>query len=407
MITPKRALKKPEFVGQMAMSFAIIAFSIDAMLPALPEIAAALTPDDHNRAQLILTSFVLGMGFGTFFTGPLSDAFGRRRIFLAGIVLYIIASIWTMLAGSLEMMLAARVLQGIGAAGPRVVALALIRDQYSGRQMAQLMSFVMMVFTLVPAFAPSFGALIVAGFGWRGMFGAFVIFALINGTWFALRQPETLAPQSYRAFRPKVLWAGAVEVLSSNIMRITIMVQTLILGCLFAMLSTVQQVFDTTYNQGTNFPIWFGAIALISGTAGLVNAALVVRVGMRMLIRIMLAVVIVVSGVFALAMATNALPESASFVFFLFWMITIFYMAGMTLGNLNAIALEPMGHIAGMAASVSSALSTVLAVMIAAPIGLTFDGTPLPLVFGVFCCVVVALGLMQFLRHEPQEMPKT
>lgn len=406
MITPKRILKKPEFVGLMAMSFAIIAFSIDAMLPALPAIAEALTPDDPNRAQLILTSFVLGMGFGTFFTGPLSDAFGRRRVFLAGIVLYIVASIWTMLAGSLEMMLAARVLQGIGAAGPRVVALALIRDQYSGRQMAQLMSFVMMVFTLVPAFAPSFGALIVSVFGWRGMFGAFVVFALINGTWFALRQPETLAPESHRAFRPKILWAGAVEVLSNKTMRITILVQTLILGSLFAMLSTVQQVFDITYDKGQSFPLWFGVIALVSGTAGLVNAALVVRVGMRTLIRIMLSVVIVVSGSFAAMLATNALPDWTNFIFFLFWMVTIFYMAGMTLGNLNAIALEPMGHIAGMAASVSSALSTVLAVTIAAPIGLTFNGTPLPLVFGVFCCVVAAMGLMHLIRHDPQDTAK-
>jgi len=401
MITPQRPLKKTEFVALMAMSTATIAFSIDAMLPALPQIGQALTPDDLNRAQLILTSFVLGMGLGTFFTGPLSDTFGRRRVLLGGFVLYIIASILAMMAGSLEMVLAARVLQGIGAAGPRVVALAIIRDQFSGRQMAQLMSFVMMVFTLVPAFAPSIGALIIALVGWRGMFGAFVVFALINSAWFAIRQPETLTPESRRAFRANVLWAGVVEVLSSNVMRVTILVQTLILGSLFAMLSTVQQIFDTTFDQGANFPLWFGGLALISGTASLVNASLVVRVGMRMLIRITLFVQIIVSGTFAVLLVTNALPEWGNFVVFLLWMTSVFYMAGMTLGNLSAIALEPMGHIAGMAASISSALSTVLAVAIAAPIGLTFDGTPLPMIFGVFCCAVLAMGLMQFIRHEP------
>ena len=182
MKSPQIPLKKPEFVALMAMSFSTIAFSIDSMLPSLPEIGAALTPDNLNRAQLVLTSFVLGMGLGTFFTGPLSDTFGRRPVLLGGFVIYMIASIWAMMAGSLEMLLAARMLQGIGVAGPRVVAMAVIRDQYSGRQMAQLMSFVMMVFTLVPAFAPSLGALIIAVVGWRGLFGAFVLFALINGS---------------------------------------------------------------------------------------------------------------------------------------------------------------------------------------------------------------------------------
>ena len=401
MEAPSTPLKKPEFVALMAMSIATIAFSIDAMLPALPEIGAALTPGDLNRAQLILTSFVLGMGFGTFFTGPLSDAFGRRRVLMGGFVLYIIASLLAMIAGSLEMVLAARLLQGIGAAGPRVVAMAMIRDQYSGRQMAQLMSFVMMVFTLVPAFAPSIGAVIIAFVGWRGLFGAFVVFALINGAWFAIRQPETLAPQSRRAFRAKVLWAGVTEVLSNKVMRITIMVQTLILASLFALLSSVQQIFDVTFDQGDNFPLWFGGLALISGTASLVNATLVVRVGMRMLIRITLFVQIILSGTFIGLLMINALPEWASFAVSLIWMASVFYMVGMTLGNLNAIALEPMGHVAGMAASVSSALSTVLAVAIAAPIGLAFNGTPLPMVFGVFCCMVMAIGLMQYIRHEP------
>ncbi|MCF6315123.1 MAG: multidrug effflux MFS transporter [Marinosulfonomonas sp.] len=401
MKSPQTPLKKPEFVALMAMSFATIAFSIDAMLPALPTIGAALTPDDLNRAQLILTSFVLGMGLGTFFTGPLSDAFGRRRVLLGGFVIYMIASVWAMLAGSLEMVLAARVLQGIGAAGPRVVAMAVIRDRYAGRQMAQLMSFVMIVFTLVPAFAPALGAVIIAFVGWRGLFGAFVVFAVINSLWFGLRQPETLDENSRRAFRAPVLWSGTVEVLSNRTVRITIMVQTLMLGALFSMLSTTQQVFDITFEQGDNFPLWFGGLALISGTAGLLNATLVVRLGMRLLIRTTLLVQIILSGSIAAMLLLNIMPDWAYFVLFLVWMTSIFFMAGMTLGNLNAIAMEPMGHMAGIAASVVSSISTVLAVAIAAPVGLAFDGTPLPVIIGVFCCAILALGLMQLIRHEP------
>lgn len=401
MKTPQTPLKKTEFVALMAMSFATIAFSIDSMLPALPEIGQALTPEALNRAQLVLTSFVLGMGLGTFITGPLSDAFGRRRVLLAGIVIYMFACVLAMLAGSLEMLLAARLLQGVGAAGPRVVALAVIRDQYAGRQMAQLMSFVFMVFTLVPAIAPSMGAVIIIFVGWRGLFGAFVVFALINGAWFALRQPETLPPEARRDFRAAVLWAGLKEVMSNRTVRITIMVQTLILGMLFGMLSSTQQVFDITFDQGANFPLWFGGIALVSGLASVVNAALVVRLGMRLLIRVTLVTQIILSGTFMILMLTQALPDLGNFVVFLIWMTSIFFMAGMTLGNLNAITLEPMGHLAGMAASVASSISTVLAVAIAAPIGLAFNGTPLPLSIGVFCCAVLALGLMHLIRREP------
>ena len=401
MTPPQSPLNKGEFIALMGMTSATIAFSIDAMLPSLPEIGKALTPDAINRAQLVLTSFVLGMGIGTFFTGPLSDAFGRRRVLLGGFVLYMIGAILGMLAGSLELLLAARVIQGLGAAGPRVVAMAVIRDRFSGRQMAQVMSFVMMVFTLVPAFAPSMGAGIIYLVGWRGLFGAFVLFAIINSLWFGLRQPETLAPENRREFHPAKLWEGVKEVLSNHTVRTTIMVQTMVFGSLFGMLSSTQQVFDITFGQGTNFPLWFGGIALIAGTASVVNATFVVRIGMRRIIRVTLTVQILLAGSFALLVWSGWMPAALYFPAFLFWMTSVFFMAGMTIGNLNAIAMEPMGHMAGMAASVTSALFTVFAVLIAVPIGLAFDGTPLPLAVGVFGCTSIALLLMQLIRREP------
>ncbi|HGG65345.1 MAG TPA: MFS transporter [Rhodobacteraceae bacterium] len=401
MNTPHSPLGKREFIALMGMTSATIAFSIDAMLPSLPEIGHALTPDAINRAQLVLTSFVLGMGIGTFFTGPLSDAFGRRRVLLGGFILYMIGAVLGILAGSLELLLAARLIQGLGSAGPRVVAMAVIRDRFSGRQMAQVMSFVMMVFTLVPAFAPSMGAGIIYLVGWRGLFGAFVVFAIINSLWFGLRQPETLLPENRREFRPAKLWEGVKEVLANHTVRTTIMVQTMIFGSLFGMLSTTQQVFDITFGQGANFPLWFGGIALIAGTASVVNATFVVRLGMRRIIRMTLMVQILFSGGFAILVWSGLMPDTLYFPAFLLWMTSVFFMAGMTIGNLNAIAMEPMGHMAGMAASVTSALFTVSAVMIAAPIGLAFDGTPLPLAIGVFGCASVALALMQMIRREP------
>ncbi|MDE3028083.1 MAG: MFS transporter, partial [Paracoccaceae bacterium] len=187
-------MPQKEFIALLAMLFAIVSFSIDGMLPALPQIARELTPDDINRAQLIVTSFVLGMGVGTLFAGPISDTIGRRPAIFCGVGIYIVGSILASITQSLDLLLAARLLQGLGAAGPRIVTLAMVRDLYAGRNMARIVSFAMMIFTLVPAVAPSIGALIIAGFGWRGIFGAVIAFALIASSWLTLRQPETLLP---------------------------------------------------------------------------------------------------------------------------------------------------------------------------------------------------------------------
>jgi predicted DsbA family dithiol-disulfide isomerase len=191
---PKR-LSRGEFIALMGTIFATVAFSIDAMLPALPEIAAELTPEDANRAQLILTSFVLGMGIGTLVVGPISDALGRKRVILMGAALYLLGASLALIAPSLEMILLARVIQGLGAAGPRVVSLAMIRDLYAGRAMAQIVSYAMLIFTLFPAVAPLIGAAIIAGFGWRAIFVAFLIFSVVSVGWLTLRQPETLPPR--------------------------------------------------------------------------------------------------------------------------------------------------------------------------------------------------------------------
>ena len=263
----KPALSQAEFVALMAMLAATIAFSIDAMLPSLPLIGAELSPGNLNQAQLILTSFILGMGIGTFVTGPLSDAYGRKPIMLFGAALYCVAAFVAYMANSLEMILAARLVQGLGAAGPRVVAMAMVRDIYAGRGMARIMSFIMLVFSLVPALAPTLGAYIADWFGWRAIFLCFIIFALISMFWLAIRQPETLAPEARRPIRAATLWDATVEVFSHPTTRLSIFIQTLTFGMLFTILSSTQQIFDLTYGQGDVFHLWFGGIAVFASSA--------------------------------------------------------------------------------------------------------------------------------------------
>lgn len=393
-------LGQTEFIALMAMLFATIAFSIDAMLPALPQIAAELSPDAPNRAQLIITSFVLGMGIGTFFVGPLSDTFGRKPVILCGAVAYCLAALVAWAAPSLETMLASRLLMGIGVAGPRIVSMAMMRDLYSGRQMAKVVSFTMMVFTLVPAIAPAFGTVIIAGFGWRSLFLAFVLFSGTASLWLLLRQPETLPPEARRPLAIAPLWQALREVLSHPVIRLAIAVQTLAFGALFATLSSTQQIFDQTYGRGDSFPFWFALIAVLSGLASFLNAKVVVRLGMRRLVSGTLAVQVALSLGMAVMTGLGLWPDALAFPAYILWTTGVFAMAGLTIGNLNAIALEPVGHIAGMAASVTLAIATVGSVILAIPLGQAFDGTVVPLCLGVAGCAALGYLLMRRMGAE-------
>ena len=389
-----RSTSKFEFVCMMGLMFATIAFSIDAMLPALPDIVDSLTPDDPNRAQLIITSFLLGMGLGTMLAGPLSDALGRKTVIVIGAGLYMAGALMAYFAQSLEWILLARVLQGLGAAGPRVVSLAMARDLFVGRAMAQIVSYAMLVFTIVPAIAPLLGAWIIMGFGWRAIFLAFLAFSVISVGWLSLRQPETLAPEDRRPLQIAPLWAGLRETLAHRQMQFSIIAQTCIFGGLFGSLSSIHQIFDYTYGLRESFPLWFSLIALLSAPTGPINGKMVIHTGMRPLIRVTMLAQAGLSLTLALAFLSGALG-GAEFGVYVFWNVTLFATAGFTIGNLNALALEPLGHIAGMASSVMGAISTIGGALAGAVIGQMFNGTPVPLFFGISLLMLIG-GLLMF-----------
>lgn len=393
-----KPLPQAEFIALMAMVAATVAFSIDAMLPALPEMAAALSPDNLNNAQLIITSFVLGMGVGTLFTGPLSDAFGRKPVMIGGAVVYIIACAVAWQAQTLEVMLAARVVQGLGAAGPRVVAMALIRDLYAGSDMARILSFVMIVFALVPALAPTIGHYIVVIFDWHAIFLSFIVFSVISTLWLLIRQPETMTAEKKRPLSIDALWSAIKEMFAHRTASLSILIQTLTFGMLFNMLSSTQQVFDQTFGQGDVFHLWFGGIAIVASSAGFLNARIVGRLGMRAIIKAMYTAQIAITVVMIAITASDS-PYWLAFGGYVLWVLSNFFQAGLTIGNLNALAMEEMGHIAGLAASVIAAISTIGAVIIAVPIALQFDGTPLPMAIGTLICAVLALWLTTLIKR--------
>ncbi len=389
LFRPVHAPALPEFIALLAMMSALVALSIDAMLPALPAIARELSPQAVNKAQLVLGAFILALGIGTLFAGPLSDRFGRRAVLISGVAIYLLGALWAARADSLNALLAARFLQGLGGSGPRVVTMAIARDRYQGAQMARIMSYVMIVFALVPAIAPLLGQAVTALWGWRSVFVAFMVFALLMASWFSLRLPETLPVEKRRPLSLAKILEALREVFTHPTSRLSILVLTLASAMLFSTLTSVQQIFDISFGRAAVFPLYFGAIAILASSSGFLNARLVERLGMRAMVRAMLAAQMLLSGLMIVASFAVS-GAGLSFAIYLVWTFSLFFQAGLTFGNLNALALEPLGHIAGLASSVITALGTIGAIVIAVPLGLAFDGTPRPLAMGVL--VMAALG---------------
>lgn len=378
-----------EFVTLVALLTAMVALSIDAMLPALGEIASDLGAQGPNDRQYVLIVFFAGLAVGQLFYGPLSDSLGRKPAAFAGLFLYAIGALTCLMATNFTIMLAGRALQGFGAAGPRIVAIAMVRDGQAGNAMARVMSVVMSVFMLVPILAPSIGQAIVMVSHWRMIFAGFLVIALIAVLWLALRQPETLPPERRLPFSPSAIWSAAREVLAN---RVTLG-YTLASGCIFgsfvSYLGTSQQIFQEQYGQGKLFAVWFGVLALAVAAAMIVNARFVMRHGMRRLSALALWNLCILSALFlAVTLATAGHPPLWAFATYMF---LSFFCSGILFGNFSSIAMEPMGRIAGMASAITTSLSTLAALTLGGLLGQMYDGTLVPLIAGF---AILSLGAL-------------
>lgn len=365
------------------MLVATVAISIDGLLPALSIITEELTPLRPNNAQIILSSFVAGMAIGTLIVGPLSDSYGRKPIIYGGAFIYILTSVVCVVSQSLELILVARFLQGVGASAPRVVAQALVRDFYKGREMARISSFIMIVFALVPAVAPLLGSFVMFAFDWRAIFFMFIAFVAISTTWMGLRINETVSKENRVKFNLRNLVSAFREILSNPLILTAVITLVFAYSILFVGIFLIQPVFERVFGRPETFPYWFAAIALLAASSSYVNARLVRRLGMRMLTNIAFRTQVGLSTIILLVFGLGYFDGEFGFFCFLFWMFSIFFQAGLTMGNLTALAMEPVGHIAGTAASLISAIATIGSVFLAAVVGQFFDGTPIAMIVGI------------------------
>ncbi|HUQ37432.1 MAG TPA: multidrug effflux MFS transporter [Aestuariivirga sp.] len=380
---------KKEFIFLVALLTALVAMSIDTMLPAIGTMASEFGVSDPNKRQFIITAFFGGMTIGTLLSGPISDSTGRKPAIFAGLLIYLAGSVLCLFSTSFEILLAGRALQGVGASNPRIVSMAMVRDGQGGAAMARIMSFVMSVFMLVPILAPSIGQLVLFVASWRMIFVGFLVMAIIAAIFLQIRQEETLPKEKRVAFSAGNLFRSAKEFFRFP----SAWGYTIAVGFIFAAficyLGTSQQIFAEQYAQGDLFAVWFGAFAVAIAFAMIFNGRMVMRHGMRMLAKWAVRACIVISAVFTVvALMYAGHPPLWSLGLYLF---CTFFCCGILFGNYNAMAMEQVGHIAGMAAAISGTLSTLVSLFIGTWIGQQYDGTIMPLVYGFLAMSVAAM----------------
>ena len=382
-----------EFVALMASLMSIVALSIDALLPALPDIGNALGVVNSNDNQMLITMIFLGLGFGQLIFGPLSDSFGRKPIVFIGFLIFVAATIVCVSSNSFEVMIAGRILQGIGLASPRTLSIAMIRDSYSGDFMAKILSIVVMVFILVPVIAPSLGQFLLHYYNWKSIFYVNLLFGVIIIVWFWKRQEETLEHANRIKFTPSLFLDGTKEFWKHKNAVAFTLISGFIMGSFMVYLSTAQQIFQVQYKLADKFPYIFASLAIAVGLATFLNSRYVIRFGMW---RIAYAGTIAFCFISLLYVALFWSRDNPSIEILITFFALQFFAIGFLFGNLRSLAMQPLGHIAGIGAAINGFISTVMAVPIANYIGSFVSNSVLPLFVGF--SVFGILSLLIFMR---------
>ncbi|WP_157015413.1 multidrug effflux MFS transporter [Mesorhizobium xinjiangense] len=388
--TAPLAIARWEFIAITAAMMALNALAIDIMLPGLQQLGASLGVEDENTRQYVITAYITGFGLAQLLFGPVSDRFGRRVPLLTGLSIYVVAAFACAFAPNFATLLAFRFVQGLGAASTRVISVSLVRDVYGGRAMAEVMSLVFMVFMIIPVIAPGIGQVMMLLSTWHMIFLFMGSVALVFTLWTAMRLPETLHEEYRRPFRLDVIAQGFRIVLTNRVAICYTIATTAVFGALFGFINSAQQVYIGIYDTGTMFPVYFAAVAGLMAVSSFLNSRLVGRIGMRRLAHGALIGFLIVNTIAFTASLFGPVP---------FWLfISLFALAMMQFAwigsNFNALAMEPLGHVAGTASSVQGFMQTVGGGLLGAFIGQAFDGTVTPLAAGYFFAAVFALVMV-------------
>lgn len=381
-----------EFIILMALLMSLVALSTDAILPSLEVLGQELGQSQPQKLQQVVTILFAGLAIGQLLYGPLSDQIGRKNSIYCGLALFLVGCVLSWASTSFEQLLMGRFLQGFGVAGPRIVLIAMIRDMFVGRAMARTMSFIMGVFIFVPAIAPIMGQWVAQIAGWRAVFFSFVLLSVLGGVWLAIRQKETLRPEHRIPFTPSNIWQSTKVVFSTPSCVGYMIAAGIVAGPFIFYLSTAQDLFQRTYGLGDDFPYYFAGLALSIGLASFLNSRFVMKFGMRFLARTALIVLIILASLALILSAPSGFVPELSVFLILF--SPLFFCIGILFGNMNALAMEDVGEVAGPASAWVGTVSTLLAMGIATLMGMLYDGSILALGGSFAFCGLATLLVM-------------
>jgi DHA1 family bicyclomycin/chloramphenicol resistance-like MFS transporter len=388
----RKPLGQIEFISLFALITSFVALSIDSMLPAFPAIAQSFALQDTKDTQLVVSALVLGMVFGELAFGPLSDTKGRKFAIILGMIIFCVGSLISLFAQSFEWLLIGRVIQGIGVSGPKIASRALIRDQYTGAAMARIMSFVMMFFILVPMLAPLLGQLIISFASWRMIFAFFIFMTFSVGIWFSIRQVETLTVDKRIPFSLKEIAKASKIILLSPAVMAYAATAGILFGALLLYIGMAQSIFQDIYSIVDQFPIYFAILASGVGVSSFLNGKLVMKYGMYKLS----VSALVALGSFSLTLFIVSYLFNGQPPLILFMMISFlcFCCIGILFGNLTAMAMETLGKVAGLGASIVASSSSLVSVIFSVIAGRFYNQTTIPLALGFLGAAIIGFYLV-------------
>ncbi|SFQ45450.1 MFS transporter, DHA1 family, bicyclomycin/chloramphenicol resistance protein [Roseivivax halotolerans] len=383
-----------EFVGMIAFLMALNAAAIDVYIPGLSEIGAALGVADDNTRQLVIGAYVIGFGGAQVIYGPLSDRFGRRPVLFFGLGLYCAAAIAAVFAPTFGTLLALRLLQGIGAASTRVVALSVVRDRFKGEAMASVMSLVMMVFMVMPVLAPNIGSAVLLFGDWRVLAAVMFLFGAAAFFWTWFRLPETLREEDRRELSGARVWE-AFRIIFTNRRAFGYTLATgAFFGVLFSFIAQAEQIYVEVFGIGAEFTLYFALVACFMAASSFANSRLVRIFGTRRLSHSALTGFAILGAIhFALAASMGG---ATPFWLFLVLLIPQFCFFGFIPANFNSLAMEELGHVAGTASAVLGTVQTLGGGIIGSALGLLYNGTILPMFGGFAILGVISLTLAAY-----------
>ena len=396
MFISKRA-SQLEFIALMASLMSLVALSIDALLPALEQIGISIGIQESQNNQLLITMIFLGLGVGQLLFGPISDSFGRKPMIYMGFILFALASIICVMATSIEIMILGRILQGIGLSAPRTISIAMVRDTFSGDYMARIMSFIVVVFILVPIVAPAIGKIMLDLYGWRFIFYSQLIYGVFVMYWLWKRQPETLPVEKRIPFSIHLFIDGAKEFIKYRQAIIFTLISGLITGSFIVYLSASQQIFQQQYHLREEFPYIFAGLAITVGLATFLNGTFVLKYGMLKLVSVFIVFFTLIPILYLFFFYGK--PNPSIIILLLFFAVQ-FFSIGFLFGNLRALAMQPIGHIAGIGAAINGFVSTIMAVPIATYIGGFVTTSTLPLFVGFLVCGTLSILFLLFIKRD-------